>query len=246
MDWLVVLTFVISIFAGLLSGVSGGGGGFITMPYYIFIGLPPAEALATNKLGGIGNSFGALTAFKGKGLVNKKLTVPFMVITLLCALASAWLIPQINAALFQKTIGVILLLLIPSLFINREALQPGERSKAWMVAGFIAYTFFSFMQTLFGAGLGAILVIVLMLLFGLSTLEANATKRVAQSVQSVLLFILLGLQGLVVWTHGIAGLVGAGIGTHIGSKIAINRGSQFAKVMLALFMASSGLVLLFF
>lgn len=245
MDWLVLLTFVISLLAGILSGISGGGGGFITMPYYILIGLPPAEALATNKLSGVGNSFGAFTAFRGKGLVNKRLAVPFMAITLVCALASAWLIPQIDASFFQKTVGLILILLVPSLFIDKASLQPGERSRPWIVVGFISYTLFSFMQTLFGSGLGAVLVIILMFLFGLSALEANATKRIAQSVQSLILFILLGLQGLVAWAHGLAGLLGASLGTHIGSQIAIKRGNRFAKIALALFMAASGLALLF-
>ncbi|MDR3624937.1 MAG: sulfite exporter TauE/SafE family protein [Chlamydiales bacterium] len=242
--FLVFLTFIVTLLAGILSGLSGGGGGFITMPYYIFIGLLPAEALATNKLSGVGNSFGALSAFKGKGFINKKLAIPFMSITLICALASAWLIPQIDASFFQKIIGIILILLIPSLFISKASFQPGERSRLWFITGFIAYTFFTFMQTLFGTGLGIILVIILMLLFGLSTLEANATKRIAQSVQSVILFVLLSLQGLVVWSHGISGLIGASIGTHIGSHIAIKKGDQFAKIMLSLFMAISGLVLL--
>ena len=75
------------------------------IPYFLFAGLPPANALATAKLGGIGTAIGSLTAFKGKGLVHKKLVVPFMIITFICSLISAWLIPRIDPSAFENLIG---------------------------------------------------------------------------------------------------------------------------------------------
>jgi uncharacterized protein len=243
-EWLVPLTFVVSFLASLLSGMGGGGGGFVIIPYYLFIGLPPANALATSKLGGIGVAFGAITAFKGKGLVRTKLVVPFMVITFICSLISAWLIPRINPGMFENIIGLALLLLIPTLFIKKAAFQPGHRSSPWLVAGFILYTVFSFLQTLIGTGMGSVLVLILMFLFGLSALESNATKRVAQSIQAVMLFILLAIQGLVWWWYAVAGLAGSIVGSHIGTHIAIRKGDRFVKFMLATVMCISGIALL--
>jgi uncharacterized protein len=244
MEWLVVLTFVVALLSSTLSGMSGGGGGFLTVPYFIFIGLPPANALATAKMGAIGTSAGAIAAFQGKGVVRKSLVVPLMLITLVCSLAAAWVIPRIDSDVFMNIIGGALILLIPTLFIKKQSLQPGKRSKPWLVAGFVLYTVVSFAQTIIGTGIASILVIILMLLFGLTALESNATKRVAQSVQACVLFILLALQGLVLWAYGIAGLLGALIGSNIGSRIAIKKGSQFVKVMLASLMAISGVALL--
>ncbi len=83
-----------------------------------------------------------------------------------------------------------------------------------------------------------------MFLFGLGALEANATKRVAQSVQSVILFVLLSIQGLVFWWHGLAGLLGSTIGSHIGGRIALKKGDRFVKLMLAIIMLTSGIALL--
>lgn len=244
--WLVLLTFAICVSSSILSGMSGGGAGFIIVPYYIFIGLTPQQAIATSKMGAIGTTVGALTAFKGKGLVNKKLIWPFVAITTIAALFAAWVIPQIDETLFQKVIGVFLLLLVPTLFINRAAFQPGERSSGWVIAGFVAYTVFSFLQTIIGTGMGTILVLILMFLFGLTALEANATKRVAQSVQAVILFVLLFLQGLVVLAHGAAAILGGLIGAHIGSRVALKKGNKLVKIALAFVMASSGVVLLLF
>lgn len=244
MEWLVGLTFVVTILSGMLSGMSGGGGGFITMPYLLFVGLPPANALATVKLMSLGTAFGALTAFRGKGFIRKSLVYKFMAITIVCALLAAWVVPRIDPTLFENAIGVFLILLIPTLFINKVAFQPGDRSKRWIGAGFVLYTLFSLLQTIIGTGMGSILVLILMFVFGLSALEANATKRVAQVAQAVILFVLLAIQGLVYWAHGLAGLLGSTIGSHIGSHIAIKKGSGFVKIMLAITMFVSGVVLL--
>ncbi len=244
MEWLAVVTFFVCLISSILGGMGGGGGGFITMPYFLFIGLPPANALATSKMGGIGSAFGSLTAFRGKGLVHQRLVYKLMAITFVCALISAWLIPRLDPVFFQKLIGVFLILLIPTLFIKKASFQPGERSRFWVSTGFVVYTIFSFLQTLVGTGMGSILVLVLMFLFGLGALESNATKRVAQSVQAVLLFVLLALQGLVYWWHGFAGLAGSIVGSHIGARIAIKKGDKFVKAVLAVVMATSGVALL--
>jgi uncharacterized membrane protein YfcA len=245
MSWFVPLTFVIGLLSSVVSGMGGGGGGFITIPYYLFIGLPPANALATAKMGGIGTSIGAMTALRGKGLVHKKLVVPFMVLTVIFSLISAYLIPRIDPAIFQRVIAIVLIVLTPTLFIKKAAFQPGERSRPFIIVGFICYAVFSFLQTLVGTGMGSILVLILMFLFGLGAMEANATKRVAQSLQSVILFVLLAIQGLVFWWHGLAGLAGSLIGSHIGTHIAIKKGARFVKIMLAVVMLTSGIALLF-
>ena len=244
MSWLVLLTFGIGLLSSVISGMGGGGGGFITIPYFLFIGLPPANALATAKMGGIGTSIGAITALKGKGLVHRKLVVPFMILTFVFSLISAYLIPKLDPQLFQKIIGVVLIVLVPTLFIKKAAFQPGERSRPFIVLGFICYAIFSFLQTLIGTGMGSILVLILMFLFGLGALEANATKRVAQSIQGVVLFTLLAIQGLVFWWYGLASLIGTIIGSHIGTHIAIKKGARFVKIMLAVVMLTSGVALL--
>ena len=244
MEFLPLVTFALALGMGVLSGMSGGGGNFVMLPYLIAIGLTPAQALATSKFAGLGTAVGTLTVFKGKHLVDRRYLFPFMTITFACAIVAGYLIPQIDSAIFQKVIAIALLLMVPTLFINKGRFQPGARSQGWIVAGFIAYTLASIVQTLIGAGLGTLVTLVLMYLFGMEPIRAMATKRVTQTVQAVVLFILLALQGLVVWVHAIAGGLGSMIGTHIGTEIAIKKGAWFVKIMLAIVMGISGVALL--
>lgn len=244
LDWLVLLTFVVSLGTSILSGLSGGGGGFITTPYYIFIGLSPQEAVATGKMGAVGVSAGSVAAFNGKGLVRKKYLGVFLAITITCALIAAWLMPKIDASIFQAIIGWTLIVLSPTLFIDSKKLAFGERAKKWIWLGFVLYVVVSFGQTMMGAGIGTLIVLVLISFFGMGALEASATKRVTQLSQAIILFILLFVQGLVVLSHGLATMVGALVGGYIGSKFAIKKGEKFIRVMLAITMVVSGVVVL--
>jgi uncharacterized membrane protein YfcA len=241
---LVALTFCLTLVVSVLSGLSGGGGGFILTPYLIFIGLTPQQAIATGKMAGLGVAGGAMIAFKGKGLVNRRLALPLMIMTFSCALAAAYFLPKIDAEFLQRFIGGLLIVLVPTLFINKKSLKPGHRSKRAEVFGFMLAFMIILFQTMIGSGMATLLVLVLMFCFGLTALEANATKRVAQVVQAALLTVLLFVQGLVMLGHGLAAMTGSFIGCHIGSKIALKKGSQFVKFFLAITMLASGIALL--
>lgn len=241
---LLIVTFVVSFAASVISGFGGGGGGFIMTPYYIWIGLSPQQAVATGKLGGVGVAAGAMTAFKGHGLIDRRHIIPLMIINLVCAVVAANYLPKIDPSALQAAMGVALIILSPTLFIKKGMFSPGERSRSMVIVGYVLCVVITLAQTMMGAGVATLFLLSLMFFFGMDALRANATKRVAQSVQAILLAILLFVQGLVVVGHGIAALLGSFLGCHLGSKIAIRKGSEFVKVFLAFSMAISGISLL--
>ena len=61
--------------AGLVDSI-GGGGGLISLPAYLFAGLPVHMAIATNKLSSACGTSLATARFIRKGLVNLRLAVP--------------------------------------------------------------------------------------------------------------------------------------------------------------------------
>lgn len=244
MDIMLFVTFGVTLVASIVSGMSGGGGGFIVVPYLLTIGMPPAHALATAKFGGAGTSLGALTAFKGKGYVDQRLVKPLVVITVVCALVSAWLVPRVDPGILERLIGIILVFAVPTLFLDKGKLKPGKRSRGWLTVGYGVYIVFAFIQTMAGTGMGALIMLTLMLLFGLNALQAAATMRVPQAVQAIILCVLLALQGFTVWPHAIAMFLGTTVGTFLGTRLAIKKGHKFVKFMLAVVMAVSGASLL--
>ena len=64
--------------AGLVDSI-GGGGGLISLPAYLFAGLPAHMAIATNKLSSACGTSLATARFIRKGLVNFRLAVPSVI-----------------------------------------------------------------------------------------------------------------------------------------------------------------------
>ena len=59
------LTFLIGVLASFIGAIVGGGG-LLSIPFLMFIGLPPQTAIATNKFGSVGLSMVLLLNLKKK------------------------------------------------------------------------------------------------------------------------------------------------------------------------------------
>jgi uncharacterized membrane protein YfcA len=85
MTWHEALPYVVfgvTFIASLLSGMTGGGGGFIITPFLIAIGLTPQQSIATGKLGALGLDAGAIAAFRGRIKQYKNFTFFLMLIAI--------------------------------------------------------------------------------------------------------------------------------------------------------------------
>jgi uncharacterized membrane protein YfcA len=65
--------FLVSALVGFLSGVFGIGGGFLTTPFLIFTGLPPAVAVGTQLLQIVASGMSAMLRHLRKGHVDLKM-----------------------------------------------------------------------------------------------------------------------------------------------------------------------------
>lgn len=228
---------------GILSGISGGGAGLVMTPLAIAIGLPPQTAVATLKMAGLGAAFGGLTVFLKSGHIRKDILRVMVPIVVFIGLATPFVFKLIEGEIFQKIIGVLVLLLVPTLFIKKTATSsPSKRRRG---LGFILYSLIMAIQALFSAGAGVLATFVLTLLFGTTKLEANATKRAVTAFMVPITFTGLLIAGFVSLPHGIVLLIAGFIGTHIGSKIALKKGEDFVTIATAIAASISGIWLLF-
>ena len=101
------------------------------------------------------------------------------------------------------------------------------------------------MQGVFSGGVGSLNNILLISFFGLSTLQANATRRVVTLALNTFVVIALAVTtDFIIFQLAVVGIIGSFIGGYIGSHIAIRKGEMFAKYALAAFMLVSGIILL--
>ena len=64
-----ILLFFVALIAGFIDAIAGGGG-LLTIPALLAVGVPPVQALATNKLQAVGGSFSASFYFVRRKAVD--------------------------------------------------------------------------------------------------------------------------------------------------------------------------------
>lgn len=231
MDFLVVLTGLIAFASGVLSGVAGGGGGFIMVPYWLLIGMTPAQAAANGGFMAIGMGASTLGAFRKTSHFpkDKKLIWVLSIITFVAAVIGAFLLPTIDAEPFKVVVAVITLLSLPLLFINPKRIE----RRRYKVIGVVLYALIALIGSIiFSSTFGILMMINFSLFFGMSVLQSTALRRYTSLIQAIVLFVLLAVQGSFVLGHAVAGLIGAVAGGYIGTKYIIKKGENFAKYAL--------------
>ena len=158
---LLSILFLVGLTAGIIDTIAGGGG-LLTIPALLFTGMPPATALATNKLQSV---FGTLTAsiyFIKKELVKLEDMKLMIAVAFLSSIIGGWALLRIDASMLIKIVP-ILLIIIGIYFLLSKDIGKIEKHKIVSVL-FFTFTFvvvISFYDDFFGPGTGSFLRLLL-------------------------------------------------------------------------------------
>ncbi|WP_257279800.1 TSUP family transporter [Endozoicomonas sp. ISHI1] len=234
LDWGLLL-FLVAVLAGFVDSVAGGGG-LITVPALLAVGLSPAQALATNKLQSTGGSFSASVYFVRRGLVNLREMRFAIFMTFVGSAAGAILVQMIDASVLRQTIPFLLLGIAAYFIISPSARIAGAATVRMSLTAFActAGLGIGFYDGFFGPGTGSFFAIAFVSLLGYSLVMATAHTKVLNCTSNVasLLFFILG--GQVVWAVGGIMLVGQFIGARLGSRMVVKRGQQIIRPMIVI------------
>lgn len=221
--------FFVGMTAGFIDSIAGGGG-LISLPALLSVGIPPHIALGTNKLQG---TFGALTSafnYIRNGKVNLKSSVFGIVITLIGAATGASLIQKIDPSLLNRLVPVLLLLvLIYTIFYKSDEINERQpKMQQWLF--FLIFGFsLGFYDGFFGPGTGSFWTAALMLLMGYNMTQSVGITRVMNFTSNVVALSLFVVRGNVYFTEGLVMAAGQIIGARIGSSLAIKKGTRFIR-----------------
>ncbi|HET7827862.1 MAG TPA: sulfite exporter TauE/SafE family protein [Candidatus Saccharimonadales bacterium] len=235
----------VSFLMSIISAIGGGGGGFITTPLAIFLGLTPQQAIATGKVGGLGTTSGSLEGLTKVKIYRWNKVIPLMALAAIVGLTAPFVIKNLDNDIYRRLIGAMLILLIPVIWYRKIGVQE-QKPAAWhRIVAIPLLVATMFMQAIFSSGMGSLVVLVLMGLMGMKALEANVTKRFSQVILNSLL--VLGLIGskLILWNVALVIFVGNIVGSSIGSRIALRKGDKFVTQVFIILMLVSGLILIF-
>jgi uncharacterized membrane protein YfcA len=216
--------------AGFVDSIAGGGG-IITVPALLAVGLPPHLALGTNKLQ---SSFGSLTAaihYSSKGLVVLRETLLGVATTAVGAAAGTIIIQRISPGMLRHVIPVLLVAVFVYLLRSPEVSEDDRAARLGRVA---FYTLFGltigFYDGFFGPGTGSFWAVAFVAMLGLGLKRATAHTKVMNFTSNVVSLFCFLLGGNVVFAAGLTmGACEVG-GALLGSRLVIVRGVRFVRV----------------
>ena len=244
-----IVTLIGVFLIGIISSIIGslvGGASLLLIPFLIFIGLPPQVAIATDKFGSIGNALAAFYKFQKAKKIHWKYVPALAILSLGGSLIGANILLNINPKILQNIIGVILLLLLPLMFLKRGMGVKYSKPTSFKIAiGLVLYFLVQIFSGFFG-GVGPIIFYILMITFGFTIIEANATQTLPILVLFISSLMIFALNGIIDYGVGAVLIIGMAIGGYIGAHIALKKGDKWVKGLFAILVIILSIKLLFF
>ena len=229
---LLALLFLIATLAGFIDSIAGGGG-LLTVPALLAVGLPPASALATNKLQSCGGSFSASFYFIRQRMVDLKQQKWAIACAFIGSALGTLSVMHIQAD-FLKLLLPILTISVGLYFLLSPTIGDSDRNSrlSFLQFALIPALIIGFYDGFFGPGAGSFYALAYITLAGFNLTKATAHTKVLNFTSNLagLIFFIAG--GEVVWSIGLVMLVGQFIGARLGAKMVIAKGRKLIRPML--------------
>ena len=229
--WMVPVLFGTGFVAGFVDSIAGGGG-LITVPALLSLGLSPTDALGTNKLQSTFGSASATWHYARAGMMDLRACKLGLICTCMGALIGALVVQRISREFLARAIPGLLIVIAAYTILRPQF--GGQDARPRMNASAFAVIFglaLGFYDGFFGPGTGSFWAMACVLVLGHNLLKATGyTKAMnfASNLASLVIFI-VGQK-----VHYGAGLVmgiGQLAGARLGSKTVIKQGVQFIRPM---------------
>jgi uncharacterized protein len=229
---LILFLFVAGFIAGFIDSIAGGGG-MITIPAMLIAGIPPLEALGTNKLQSLFGSGSASLTYARHGHVDLKEQLPMALMSALGSVFGALLATVVPADALK---GMLPFLLIAIAIYFGLKPNVGDIERHRRISAFLFTLTFvpliGFYDGVFGPGTGSFFMLGFVSLAGYGILKATAHTKFLNFGSNLGAFIVFMLHGVVLWKVGLIMGVGQFLGAHIGSHYAMAKGAKIIKPLL--------------
>lgn len=213
------LLLLVALVAGCIDTLAGGGG-LLTLPALVLAGLPPLQALATNKLQGCTGTATATTLMLRHGRVQWRDVRGPMLAAFIGAAAGSWLVQQLDTSKLDLVIPVVLVLIAGYFLASGRLLEqvhPQRLAPHWYRN--VVVPLIGCYDGMFGPGTGSFYSLAGVALRGQALLPATAvakTLNFATNLASLLVFL---AGGHMVWQAGLVMMLGQLAGAWLGSHL---------------------------
>lgn len=224
--------FLVALLAGVVDTLAGGGG-LIVLPALILTGLPPLQALGTNKLqGATGTAMATLMMLRHKRVRWPEVRM-LMITAFFGAAVGSIVVQFIDAAVLSFVVPSVLVLIgIYFLFSGKLLDTVVEARMSLPLYRWLVIPAIGWYDGMFGPGTGSFFALSGVALQGKKLLDATAiakTLNFATNIASLLIFL---LAGQIAWTAGVVMMAGQALGAWAGAHILFRIDTQYLRILI--------------
>lgn len=226
--------------AGFVDAVAGGGG-LISLPAYIFAGVPIHAAYGTNKFANCTGTFVACIKFFNSGNMKIKPGI----LSAIGALIGSWFGTQLVLILDEKYLKYCLMCILQIvavfLLFNRnfgsdKEINKLSNDKLYFLSSIIGLIIGAY-DGFFGPGTGTFLVLAFTSILGFNLITASGNAKIVNLASNFAALVAYIINGKVLFGIGIPAAVCAILGNYIGAHMAIKNGSRVIKPIILVVVA---------
>lgn len=225
--------------AGLVDSIAGGGG-LISLPAYLFTGLPAVNAISTNKLSSCIGTSASTARYLKNGYVDKFLAVPSVIMGLTGAFFGSKLLLHIDSGILKYPM-IILLPIIAVIILKDKNLEGFASEYISRRRQLAVVSLFSLIigayDGFYGPGTGTFLLIVYTKLAKMDIKSASGNMKLVNLSSNLCSLMVFLFNGSAVIPLGLIASIFCIAGHYIGSGMVMKNGFKAVRPIILIVIA---------
>ncbi|RUL45670.1 TSUP family transporter [Lysinibacillus antri] len=229
---IVIILFAFGFLGAFINSIVGGGG-LITLPALLFVGLPPATAIATNKLAATLGNLTSMLTFLRAGKIDLKLLGPIVPLVFIGSMVGAFTVNFISPNLLKPLIFIMLVVVLIYTIIKKDwgsiekRQEMTKKRKVLFISALIAIGFY---DGFLGPGTGSFIIFAFVLM-GFDFIQASGNAKLLNFTSNFAALIMFLFLDAVNYSYGLIMGVAMIMGAFAGAKFALGRGTKYVRII---------------
>jgi hypothetical protein len=224
-----------SLAAGFVDSIVGGGG-LILVPalFAVFPTTHPATLFGVNKGASVWGTAVATAQYARRVNLRWAALLPAAAAGFAGSLAGAWLVTVISPGFLRQTLPFVLLAVLAYTLVKKELGRhhaPRFSGHAETLVACCIGGVLGFYDGFFGPGTGSFLVFLFVRCLGYDFLNASASAKLVNTATNVAALSVFAYKGHVWWHLALTMAVANGVGSLLGTRLALKHGAGFVRLV---------------
>lgn len=223
-----VLIICVGVFVASFIDAIGGGGGLISVPAYLFAGLPTHYALGTNKLSACLGTIASTVRYIKRGYANWGLALPSIALAIIGSHFGTRIQLMINEKYLRYMLIVVLVLVACVMLRKKDFAETEGNMARWKRCAIVwtASLVIGLYDGFYGPGTGTFLLIAFCKLAKMDLRTASGNVKIVNLSSNIGALATSLAAGKVLVPIGLIAAVFAFTGQYLGAGMMIKNGSR--------------------